>query len=306
METSSNLNILFIINPASGVKNKFHWEPVIRNYFEQLSYQIDFLILTGKGDKASIRDAIKKLSPGKVVAAGGDGTISLVAEQLMATSIPLGILRGGSANGMAAELNIPADSSAALDTIVNGDQQKCDLLRLNDTEISIHLSDLGLNARLIKYSDKSDVSGMWGYVRMLFKILIEGKPVNAHIEADGLEIDISAYMIVFANTTKYGTGAVINPHGSVNDGKFELVVVRRISLIEFAKLFLKSTSFNPKKVEIFQTTKAVVTLKTKTHFQVDGEYLGRKDKVTAEIIPEALQVMVPKVQEASKSVLRKE
>lgn len=294
METSYSLNILFIINPASGVKNKFHWEPVIRNYFGQLSYQIDFLILTGKEDKASIRDAIKKLSPGKVVAAGGDGTISLVAEQLMGTSIPLGILRGGSANGMAAELNIPVDSSAALDTIVNGEQQQCDLLKLNDREISIHLSDLGLNARLIKYSDKSAVKGMWGYVRMIFKILMEGKPVNAHIVADGLEIDIPAYMIVFANATKYGTGAVINPHGSVDDGKFELVVVRQISLIEFAKLFLRSTPFNAKKVEIFQTTKAVVTLKRKTHFQVDGQYLGKKDKVTAEIIPGALQVIVPK------------
>ena len=294
METSYNLIILFIINPASGVKNKLEWEPVIRNYFVQLSYQIDFLILTGKEDKASIRDAIKKLSPGKVVAVGGDGTVSLVAEQLMGTSISLGILRGGSANGMAAELNIPDDSSAALDTIVNGEQQKCDLIRLNDTEFSIHLSDLGLNARLIKYADKSAVKGIWGYTRMIFKILVEGKPVNAHIVADGLDKHIPAYMIVFANTTKYGTGAVINPNGSFNDGKFELVVVRRISLIECAKLFLRSTPFNPKKVEIFQTKKAVITLRRKTHFQVDGEYLGKKDKVTAEIIPGALQVIVPK------------
>lgn len=300
METSSHLNILFIINPASGAKNKFHWEPVIRNYFAQLSYQIDFLILTGKEDKAFIRDAINKLSPEKVVAAGGDGTISLVAAQLMGTSVPLGILRGGSANGMAAELNIPFDSSAALDTIVNGEQQKCDLLKLNDNQISIHLSDLGLNARLIKYADKSAVNGMWGYVRMIFKILIEGKPVNAHIVADGLDTDIPAYMIVFANATKYGTGAVINPQGSVGDGKFELVVVRRISLIEFAKLFLRNTPFNPKKVEIFQTTKAVVTLKRKTHFQVDGEYLGKKNKVTAEIIPGALRVIVPKTNRIEK------
>ena len=300
METPSNLNILFIINPASGGKNKFHWEPVIRKYFAQLSYQIDFLILNGKEDAASIRYWIEKLSPGKVVAAGGDGTISLVAEQLIGTSILMGILRGGSANGMATELKIPLDSSVALDTIINGKKQKCDILKLNETEFSIHLSDLGLNARIIKHYHKNAVSGMWGYVRMLLKILLEGKPVNAHIVADGLETDIPAYMIVFANTTKYGTGAVINPNGSIDDGKFELVVVRRISLIEFVKLFLRSTPFNPKKVEIFQTTKAVITLKRKTHFQVDGEYLGEKDKVTAEIIPGAVQIIVPKPMETGK------
>ncbi len=293
MEPSSQLNILFIINPTSGGIKKFHWEPVIRKYFAQLSYQIDFFILTGKGDAASIRHWIKKLSPQKVVAVGGDGTISLVAKQLVGTSVTMGILRGGSANGMAVELGIPDDPNGALDTIIKGREQKCDLIRLNETEVSIHLSDLGLNARLIKYYHKSAIHGMWGYARMVLKILIEGKPVNAHISADGLETDISAFMIVFANATKYGTGAVINPNGCIDDGKFELVVVRRVSLIELAKLFLRHSPFNPKKVEIFQTTKAVVTLKRKTHFQVDGEYLGREDIVTAEIIPGALRIMVP-------------
>jgi len=293
MEPSSDLNILFIINPSSGTKKKIHWEPLIRNYFKQLPYHIDFFLLRGEGDAVSIRHWITKLAPQKVVAVGGDGTISLVAEQLMGTSIPMGILRAGTANGMAAELEIPYDTSAALDTIIKGKEQECDLVKLNDSEFSIHLSDLGLNARLIKYHDKNRLHGMWGYVRMILRILIQGKPVDAHIVADGLERNIPAYMIVFANATKYGTGAVINPDGRIDDGKFELVVVRQISLIEFVKLFLKRTPFNPKKVEIFQTTKAVITLKRETHFQVDGEYLGKKDKVTAEIIPGALRVLVP-------------
>ncbi|HEY5462991.1 MAG TPA: diacylglycerol kinase family protein [Hanamia sp.] len=294
MEYSSPLNILFIINPASGGKNSIDWEPEIRNYFNQLSYHIEILILTGKDDADAISSQIKKLSPQKVVAVGGDGTICLVAGKLLNTSITMGILPGGSANGMAEELNIPKDINAALDLIINGKEQKCDVLKINGSQICIHLSDLGLNARLIKYFDKSNIRGMWGYVRMLFKILIEGKPVNAHIAADGLDKNIPAYMIVIANATKYGTGAVINPEGSVNDGIFELVVVRKISMIEFLKLFLRKVPFNPKKVEIFKTTKAVITVKRKTHFQVDGEYMGKINKVTVEIIPAALNMMVTK------------
>jgi len=293
METSSGLNILFIINPSSGGKKKINWEPIIRDYFKQLPYQIDFFMLTGKGDPASIRHWIKKLSPGKVVAVGGDGTISLVAEQLMGTSIPMGVLRGGSANGMAAELNIPQDSSAAMELIINGKELPCDLIKINGTEYCIHLSDIGLNARLVKYYHKSAIHGMWGYVRMLLKILIQGKPVNAHIVTDDMETDIPAYMIVFANASKYGTGALINPEGCIDDGRFELVVVRQVSLVEFVKLFLKHTPFNPKKVEIFQATKAVITTKRDTNFQVDGEYLGKLDKITAEIVPRALNIIVP-------------
>ena len=298
MDDNSNLNILFIINPVSGGKKKFDWETVIRDYFQQLSYHIEFFVLTGKKDAASIRHWIKKLEPQKVVAVGGDGTISMVASQLLNTTIPLGILRGGSANGMAAELEIPVDASAALDTIINGMEQKCDVIQFNEREFCIHLSDVGLNARLVKYYDKNAIRGMWGYVRLLAKILWEGKPVKAHIKTESFEKDIPAYMIVFANASKYGTGALINPGGSIRDGKFELVIVRQISFVEFCKLFLKKTTFNPKKVEVIQTSKAEVTLKRSTHFQVDGEYLGKTKKISAKIIHEALVLMVPKPGEA--------
>lgn len=292
MDHNSSLNIFFIINPVSG-KKKINWESLIRDYFKQLSYHIEFFILTGVEDEVYIRDKIKKLSPQKVVAVGGDGTISIVASQLLGTFIPMGILRGGTANGMATELQIPSDTSAALDVILQGKEQKCDLIRFGETEFCIHLSDVGLNARLVKYYDKSAIRGLWGYVRLLIKIMVEGKPVKAHIRTDNFEKDIPAYMIVFANASKYGTGALINPGGSIGDGKFELVIVRKISLVEFAKLFLKKTTFNPQKVKVIQTTKAEVSLKRKTHFQIDGEYIGRVNKIKAEIVPGALLLMVP-------------
>ena len=204
----------------------------------------------------------------------------------------MAILPGGSANGMATELKIPVDPIQAIDLIVNGRVQQCDLIKINDDDICIHLSDLGLNARLIKYFDKNALRGMWGYSRVFLKILWEGKLMRVHIKADNLDVNIPAYMIVIANASKYGTGAVINPEGIIHDGKFELVIVRRISLIEFIKLFLNNQPFNPKKVEIIQATRVVITSRKRVHFQVDGEYKGKINKVTAEIIPSALNLVV--------------
>ena len=294
MEPSTNLNILFILNPVSGGKKKTNWEPIIRDYFKPLSHTIEFFILTGKDDASSIQYWIKEFSPQRVVAVGGDGTVSLVAQQLSGSTIPMGILRGGSANGMAAELKIPENPSVAIDTILNGNVKECDVIKINESDSCIHLSDMGLNARLIKYFDKSAFRGMWGYARMLLKILWQGKLLQAHIVADNLDINIPAYMIVIANASKYGTGAVINPEGLIHDGKFELVIVRQISLIEMIKMFLNNKPFNPKKVEIFQTTKAVITTKKEIHFQVDGEYKGKINKVSAEIVPSALNLLVKK------------
>jgi YegS/Rv2252/BmrU family lipid kinase len=291
METTK-LNILFILNPVSGGKKKVDWQNIIADFFKPKACKIEFFILTGKNDSASIAHWIKKWSPDKVVAVGGDGTITLVAKELLHTQIPLGILRAGSANGMATELKIPTDPAKALQTILDGREQICDVIKINDNEISLHLSDLGLNARLVKYYDKSSIRGMWSYARLLIKILVEGKLMQAVIKTDDLEIKVPAYMIVLANASKYGTGAVINPEGLIHDGKFELVIVRKISLGSLIKMFLSTKPFNPDNVETFQTTKAEITVRRSIHFQVDGEYIGKLNKVTAEIIPSALNIIV--------------
>jgi diacylglycerol kinase (ATP) len=43
-------------------------------------------------------------------------------------------------------------------------------------------------------------------------------------------------MVVIANATKYGTGALINPNGKLDDAVFE-VVVKKIPLKEILKCF---------------------------------------------------------------------
>lgn len=195
---------------------------------------------------------------------------------------------------MATNLKIPEDPSLAIGTILNGRVQKCDVIKINENDICIHLSDLGLNARIIKYFDKSDIRGKWVYAKIFIKVLLQRKQFKAHITGDNQDINIEAFMIVIANARECGTGAVIDPEGVIDDGKFELVVVRKISFTEIFRLFLIRKPFNPKKIEIFQTTKVIITTKRKTDFQIDGEYKGKINKVSAEIIASALNLMVMK------------
>ncbi len=101
-------------------------------------------------------------------------------------------------------------------------------------------------------------------------------------------------MVVIANASKYGTGALINPGGNLEDGLFEIVVVRRIHFISVLKMFLKFKRFNPKKVELFQAESALITTIKQSHFQVDGEYLGKVSKVKAEILKSQLKLILPR------------
>ncbi|RYZ28374.1 MAG: diacylglycerol kinase family lipid kinase [Chitinophagaceae bacterium] len=290
----NNGKILFVVNPIAGGKEKKDWETAIREFFKESPYSIEFYIQTGENDKTSIQHYIEKINPAKVVAIGGDGTVKMVAEIVKETPIVLGIIPAGSANGLARELGIPVDVNEAVKIILNGREEKLDAIKINEEELCFHLSDIGLNALLVKYFEASNTRGMWGYARSLFKMLWNKRKMRVAIQTDEGLMKRKAYMVALANAEMYGTGAVINPDGDVSDGKFEVVVVRKIHLVEIFKAVTARKNFNPKRIEVFRTKNVVLTFQQKAPFQVDGEYLGKIASVKARILPGIVNVMLPR------------
>lgn len=287
------MKVLFVINPVSGGKEKRDWEEQIRTYFKASPHNMEFFLLSGRSDMASIGAHLESVKPDRVVTVGGDGTVKMVAELVQGRSIPLGIIPAGSANGMARELEIPLDIDEALEVAINGRAQPIDLIRINDNEICIHLSDIGLNAMLVKYFEQSKKRGMWGYGKAIFRVLWEKQKMHATIHTDEETYRRKAYMIVLANARKYGTGANINPEGDVSDGYFEVVVVRKLNVIEILKSILTDRTFHPNRIEVFKTKRAAISTLKRAYFQVDGEYRGKITQLTAEILPRQLIVMLP-------------
>lgn len=293
MQKDGLLKLLFIINPVSGGKAKQDWEEKIRAYFKQSPHGMEFYILTGKNDVASVQHYINTINPDRVVGVGGDGTIKMLAQMLYHTPVPLGIIPAGSANGMARELGIPADVDTALDIVVNSNAVPIDVIEIDGKEICIHLSDLGLNAMLVKQFEQSKKRGMWGYGKAVFRMLWQKQKMYVTIQLDMETVKRKAYMVAIANASKYGTGATINPEGKTDDGLFEIVVVRKLNLVEISKAIFTEKSFHPDRIEIFKTKRAVLSTLHKTYFQVDGEYRGRVKKVEAEIQSGCLHVLLP-------------
>jgi diacylglycerol kinase (ATP) len=293
MQKEGQFRILFIINPVSGGKAKTNWEEQIRTSIRESIHEMEFFLLTGENDESSVRNHIERVKPDRVVAVGGDGTVKLVAGILRDSKIPLGILPAGSANGMARELGLPLAVNEALQVVLDGRVQEIDLIAINDDDICIHLSDLGLNAMLVKYFEGSKGRGMWGYARAVLRVLWQKQKIHAEISTDQGTVRRGAYMIVVANARKYGTGANINPNGNVSDGVFEVVVLRRLNLLEILKALFTNRSFNPEKFEVLPTRSVRIVTRHKTYFQVDGEYRGTARQLQARILPGALQIMLP-------------
>jgi diacylglycerol kinase (ATP) len=285
---------LFVINPVSGGREKHDWEAAIRDHFKESSHRAEFYLLTGGDDRRSIQHYIERIKPDKVIAVGGDGTVKMLAQMLRETPTPLGIIPAGSANGMAMELGIPTDIDQALDVVVNGEVRKVDLIRINEVETCVHLSDLGLNAMLVKYFEQSKKRGMWGYGKALFRVLWQKQKMKLSIVADGTELKRSAYMVVIANARKYGTGANINPEGDIADGKFEIVIVRKLNLLEIVKAIFTDRMFHPKRIEVIAVSNVEITVHRKTYFQVDGEFKGKTNHISARISPAVLNIIQPR------------
>jgi diacylglycerol kinase (ATP) len=293
MTPEATLKFLFIINPISGGKQKTDYQAAIKKHFEALPHSIEFFLLDGKNDAQELQQTLEKVKPHKVVAVGGDGTVSLAAKNILDSNMQLGIIPAGSANGMAKELDIPINITDALNVVIDNNVKQADAILVNK-QLCLHLSDIGLNARLIKYFEEGNKRGKLGYAKVAFKVLWKKQNIRVIIQTKDTEIKRDAFMIVLANASKYGTGAVINPHGNLYDGLFEVVIIRRLAISEIFKMWFRPQIFDPKKIEIIQATSVNIETQHAVHFQVDGEYLGKVKHVTAKILPGKLNILLPK------------
>ena len=287
------LAFLFVVNNSSGTKQSTNWDNVINSFFIDKEQSFKIYHLPEGFTVNQIKDHIKLYDPKYVIAVGGDGTVTLLANIVANTNIALGILPAGSANGMAKELSIPETSVEALKIILAAHTNKCDLIKINGNKYCLHLSDIGLNAHLIKHFDEGKLRGKLGYALVILKTLWHKEKMQAIIKTKEQEVRRNAFMIVIANARKYGTGAVINPEGNLIDGLFEVIIVRRLTFGSLLKMLLKPGIFNPKKIEIIPSTSVDVTMVKKMHFQIDGEYQGRIKEVKAEMCPGILNIIVP-------------
>lgn len=286
--SNRSLKLLFVINSQSG-KNAQPWEEIIRNFFTGKPHELLFCHLSS-GSGKELKEYMHK-EPDRVIAVGGDGTVSFVAKSV-AGKFPMGIIPAGSANGMARELEIPLDVNEALEIIENGQVSAADAIRINN-EICLHLSDIGMNAQLVKYFEEGGLRGQWGYARVLLKTLWNKRKMTVVIQKKNQEIKRDAFMVVLANASKYGTGAVINPTGELDDGAFEVVIVRKMAVSELLKMLFFPQPFNPKKIEIITATSVSISTDHSVHFQVDGEYKGRINSLNASILPRYIDLILP-------------
>lgn len=300
-------NYFFVVNPISGGNDKSLFYRFLEEENKNQGFTYQLYITTGINDELELQKKIKQSTPEVIIAVGGDGTLLLVAKVVKNTSIKIGLIPFGSANGMSRELNIRKISDINLslnpserfrdcwNIIKRGQVHDIDLLQINKKYYSLHLSDIGLNAKIVKRFESEKIRGYFGYARLFFKELKQKKRISYRLVADGIPYQGKAYMIVIANATMYGTGSVINPIGKLNDGLFEICLVKQIKFIglmqSLFRIFRKNMLRRKDLVKIVSCKKATIELKNSETLQVDGEVIGEIERVEINILPKALKII---------------
>ena len=286
-------DIIFVVNPISGDIDKSDLLDAVREFSSVNNFNLFVYETSGDDDEEAIQSLYEMNEPERIVVAGGDGTIKMVAEAMEKHDVIIGILPAGSANGLAVDLNLPTKLEENLEVAFLHNYIEMDMICINGKKC-IHLSDIGINADLVKNYEAGETRGIWGYALHAYTTLKDSEePFVATVTFDNQTVEHTARMIVIANSQKYGTGVTINPNGNMNDGKFELIILKSLDLVLLGKIITGNMPIDSDDIIIISTKKALIKTDRPVNFQIDGEYCGAEKELEIHILHQQMKIAVP-------------
>jgi diacylglycerol kinase family enzyme len=297
-ETSPILRrLLFVLNPISGDIDKAGVQDLIRQVCTDRGRHAGIYETSGEDDLRKLKQYLQDHDFDAVFAAGGDGTVNLVAQALSGTERPMGILPLGSGNGLSKDLGIPQDPEAALGLVWEHRVQTVDTLQVGG-HFAAHLADLGFNALIVERFAAGGTRGPGAYVRLALQEYMRYQPARYRVETDEETWEGEAFMLTIANARTFGSNVVINPASRMDDGRFEVCVIEPFPATAAPGILyqLYTEGFDESAYTRRMQCRRVrieVPGEAQVRVQVDGEPLLLPAPVEATINAQSLRVLVP-------------
>src|SRR5262249_14008697 len=144
----------------------------------------------------------------------------------------LALVPSGSGNGLARELRIPFEPSAAFEVAFSGRQRAIDAGEIAE-RLFFNVAGVGLDARVAHRFAVNGLQtqGFSRYMAITIPELASYHRDQLAITAGDSTVQTSSLLVAIANGRQYGNGAVIAPHARLDDGLLDLVIVAGRSLV---------------------------------------------------------------------------
>ncbi|WP_443070697.1 diacylglycerol kinase family protein [Streptomyces sp. NBC_01601] len=243
-----------------------------------------------------------------VVVCGGDGTVRAAADRLAGSGVPLAVVPCGTGNLLARNLGLPLSPAEALDAALGGAPRALDLARVEGdglpaTHFAV-MSGVGLDAAMMKYAEDHDraksLLGWPAYVLAAPKAM-RGPRMRLSVRLDGAApLRRTARMALVGNTGALQGGLRLIPDARPDDGVLDLLILdprgpggwlRTLgTLLLHRKRDVQEGDGQPE----FRTfRRAEFTFDAPQPREIDGDPVGSGRRLTVEVRPGALTVLVP-------------
>ncbi len=240
--------------------------------------------------QAALRDRIDV-----IVAAGGDGTIGLVASDLLDTDAALGILPLGSVMNIPRMLGLPRDLEGAAEILASGTATKIDVGMVEDAPF-YETGSVGMNAAIFREAARFD-DGDWLSILRTIWVALRYRPARMQLELDdGRRVKTRALMVTVSNGPYTGAGMMVAPDAQLDDGRFDVRVFRGFSKWELLR-HLAGIAFGRYRyaphVSTYRSARVRITSRHPLPCRADSRDLGMTP-IEFTVRPAALRVVVPR------------
>lgn len=246
-----------------------------------------------------------------VVALGGDGTVNEVVNGLMAgkaeTRPALAVVPGGSTNVFVRALGLPREWSEATGVLLQAlreGRSRTIGLGLADDRYFTFCAGLGLDAAVVRRVERARLRGRRStpllYMRStMSEYLFERHHRSMTLEVDGEPAEPELATMIIQNTAPW-TYLGDRPINASPDASFDLgldvLALRALRITATSRTIAQflSVDAQPRGKQVARwhdLSEFTVTSTMPQAFQVDGDYLGEREKVRFAAVPEALRVI---------------
>ena len=269
--------VLLFYNPNSGnglFKNNLDY---IIDRFQTAGYQI-VPVRAAKGmaiDRALATMNVDEYR--QIIAAGGDGTIKICVNAMIRHDIhlPLAIFPAGTANDFAYYFEIPTDIDGMVDIALGNHFTNADVGKVNDR----HFINVAAMGALIDVSQKTDpnLKNTIGVMAYYLKAVTEVPNLRAHkvrLITPDETYEEEMYFMVVMNGISAGGFKKISPESEINDGLMDVILFRKMPIIELGPLLFNVIHGNHSKnkhVLTFKTAELRLESDDDVSTDIDGE-----------------------------------
>ncbi len=294
--TEAPTSLRILANPSGGRGRVAAQLETLRSYARRLG--VDIELSDGPEDltaraKRAVDEGVERL-----LVAGGDGTLHYAIQALAQSTTVLGLLPLGRADDFAAALGLPKDLDEALDVAVDGEVRRVDLGRAGDRWFA-GIASVGLDgdACRIANADSGRLRGSLVYAIAGLRAWRTYVPIHARVTGPFGSIGEEVLIAAFANSPRYGGGLRLAPSASIDDGRLDIVIVKRMSaLAVLAALpaLIRGKHLGHRAVRFERGVVVSLDCQPGTPLYADGELIGLTGPTSTkmECIPGALQVAV--------------